>query len=264
MLAFPDNPYGSKSVLLRSYPTDTTWDGHPTLSSRRIDRMIQRCDIGPSDELVRTVSCPPFFVFDSQSHDDDPVDSSEESSRDSVSPPLEDFHDTDLIIETYGTEKQEELQIFTSDLDAAPETGTLDSTPVLTLGSPKTCPSLWPTLNTDHMFLLEYYVCEVVPVMTPVNGDENPWARYPGIAFALQQYGRSHFLHAMLAHSAFFKANNNGHCKDTLALGATYYNRAMAEVRADINSGNANYVGLLMSMLAFVIIEVLHLSPSSV
>lgn len=119
-------------------------------------------------------------------------------------------------------------------------------------------PRYGPPLHQEQLFLLDQYVNNVVPVLTPVHDTTNPWLVYPSKALHCIVNGRSHLLSAILAHTAFFLANTSVDRQAMSDLGARYYAKALAELRADIEDKTTDLVTLLTTMLTFVIIEVSH------
>jgi hypothetical protein len=122
-------------------------------------------------------------------------------------------------------------------------------------------------LGPEDAYLFQLYVNHVVPIMTPVHNLENPWLRYPAIAVQHCAMGQKYLLHAMMALAAVFHSNTggvggpSGDPAEMSRAGTELYLKAMAELRMCIDKGTVGYLGLLTTMLTFLLIEVSYCSP---
>lgn len=109
--------------------------------------------------------------------------------------------------------------------------------------------------------LFHVYLNVVAPTLVPVHEARNPWLRYPAIALHLSfQEGRNHLLYALLAHAAFCLSHKMLDQERMLILGTNLHSSAMSELRACIQEGSTDYLGLLTTILTFVLAEVFSLS----
>lgn len=242
---------------------DHTWKDEPVLSSRKLDGLISDCDLdckGEENELLR----PPFSAFRALPSRQDCVGSLPEyCSRSEVSDEPDLLLDSGSDPELYSVACVESspeslMPAFASVLGNPP-----DQTPRPEVFPDSLQLSIPPSIRAENRIdptwanLFHVYLNVVAPTLVPVNEARNPWLRYPAIALHLSfQEGRNHLLYALLAHAAFCL----GHKmigQDTMSmLGTNLYSSAMLELRTCIQEGSTDYLGLLTTILTFVLAEV--------
>lgn len=243
--------------------TDLTWRDIPILSSKRLDDLIRDCDIDVEDGSDE-ISCFPFSMFrvlaDSSWLDDNTPNHSstldleeasnpspdEESSLESYSEPYASYSPAISIQDLVSVYSTTRGQVIESE----------PSADLLELSIP---PSIRAEsrLNPNDAGLFNVYLTAVTPTLVPLHDARNPWLRYPAIALHLSfQEGRNHLLHALMAHAAFCLGNTGFQQDNMVALGTKLYSLAMTELRAYLREESPDYVGLLTTMLTFVLLEV--------
>ncbi|KAI1627882.1 fungal-specific transcription factor domain-containing protein [Exophiala viscosa] len=242
-----------------------TWKNQPVLSSDELDGLISGCDIGCQGQAHLT-SCLPFSAFRAF------LESSRVDARIPgicVATESEDACGGAIPIVGNGisveNSRENSAQDFSSFCDI-PQDQSLESAPAAGLIG-LSIPLLIRAENritSTQASLFSVYLNAVTPTLVPVHGAQNPWLRYPAIALHSSfQEGRNHLLHALLAHAAFF-LGHTGYDKDTMfALGSKYYSSAMAELRAYLREGSTDYIGLLTTVLTFLLIELSRGSTQS-
>lgn len=248
--------------------SDHTWKGEPILSSQKLDGLISNCDLdceGEGNELL----CPPFSAFRVLPPRQDCVDSIPDlCNRSDISA------EPDLLLNTENDPERYSVACVESSPESLmPAITSVLGNPQDQTPNPEVFPdslqlSIPPSIRAENRIdptwakLFHVYLNVVAPTLVPVNEARNPWLRYPAIALHLSfQEGRNHLLYALLAHAAFCLGHKTSG-QDTMSmLGTNLYSSAMLELRACIQEGSTDYLGLLTTILTFVLAEVFSPTP---
>lgn len=218
-----------------------TWEGLSILSYPEVERLVDGCDRIIETEDVDALSCGPFSVLRMVP---EPRPTGDTSSEDDI------IRARSSCVSTRACESEQGDCFLLDNTDLPPESEDEWS---LTL---PTSPRPEPQLDAETAFLFHNYVNHVVPILIPVHTLENPWLRYPAIALQYSITGRKHLLYAIMALTAIFRSNTRADATADSKSGTKYYLKAMAELRAGIDRDTLDYVGLLTTMLTFLLIEV--------
>lgn len=243
--------------------TGHTWKDKPVLSSPQLDDLIHNCDFdgeGVRDEN----SCLPFSVFrvlpDSSWRDRSILGYCISFEAQEVSNPSPD--DGSSPQSCIGFDGDYSLGTSPPDLAFSHSNSQYQS-----IESESSADSLQlsipPSVGAENRLrqsdagLVNVYLNVVAPTLVPVHQARNPWLRYPTIALHLSlQEGKNHLLYALMAHAAFCLGHQGFNQDAMSALGTRLYSSAMAELRACLREGSTDYVGLLTTILTFLLLEV--------
>ncbi|KIW15241.1 hypothetical protein PV08_05286 [Exophiala spinifera] len=243
--------------------TDRTWQDHPVLSSLELDELIRTCDFDGED-VPDGLSCPPFSAFrvapDSSWMVKSILDYGASFDVEDVSRALlGDASPSHSCLSFPGGSLPRE---FTEDL-ASPSSVSHRPTVEPESSVDFLQVSIPPPIRAENRLsqsdarLFNIYLTAVAPTLVPIHEARNPYLRYPAIALHLShQEGKNYLLHALMALAAFCLVHKGAVDRDVMtALGTRLYSSAMAELRACILEDSADYVGLLTTMLTFLLLE---------